>query len=351
MDLLKKSTALLTLYQHRHGSFPAAPFYPVYQYCWLRDGTFCAYALDLVGLHKNSRSYYLWVNETLKKHLPKLEGLEEKVKRGTFKDDDFLHTRFTLDGNEGKEPWGNFQLDGYGTYLWGLAQHLKLSHEDGILHESMSVVQAVAQYLQKYWYLPCLDSWEENKNIHPSTLASIYGGLTSLKELLPPLVEEAILERIKTYVRQNFSKPGYFFKTFEENIVDANLLWLAVPYKLVESDDPLMVKTVEKIEEDIKFQGLYRYRGDTFYGGGEWLILTAWLGWYYVEAGRREEAQKILKWLELQADDYGQLPEQVPHHVQYPEKYSEWVARWGEIAKPLLWSHAMYIILHQALFN
>lgn len=349
MDLLQKSTALLTLYQHRSGSFPAAPFFPVYQYCWLRDGTFCAYALDLMGLKDNSRSFYRWVKRTLQKHLPKLEGLKEKVLTGNYRDDDFLHTRFTLEGEEGKEPWGNFQLDGYGTYLWGLVQHVKLSGEETVLQESREVVQAVAHYLQEYWCLPCLDCWEENKNLHPSTLACIYGGLQSLAELQPQWVDPRVLAGIKSYVLQNFSKPGYFVKTLDSEAVDANLLWLAVPYGLVEPGHPLMRKTVAKIKAELQVQGLYRYRGDSFYGGGEWVVLTAWLGWYKAVLGQGEEAREILKWIELQADEYGQLPEQVAKHLQYPERYGQWVARWGKIAQPLLWSHALYIILRRAL--
>jgi hypothetical protein len=29
--------------------------------------------------------------------------------------------------------WGNFQIDGYGTWLWALAEHVKLSGNEKIL--------------------------------------------------------------------------------------------------------------------------------------------------------------------------------------------------------------------------
>jgi len=29
---------------------------------------------------------------------------------------------------------------------------------------------------------------------------------------------------------------------------------------------------------------MHRYADDTYYGGGEWVLLATWLGWYYVEA-------------------------------------------------------------------
>jgi len=39
------------------------------------------------------------------------------------------------------------------------------------------------------------------------------------------------------------------------------------------------------------------------------------------------------------------LPEQVAENLNAPSYYPTWVERWGEIASPLLWSHAKYIIL------
>ncbi|WP_227763647.1 glycoside hydrolase family 15 protein [Zhaonella formicivorans] len=345
MDLLKKSIAVLTLYQHRSGAFPASPFFPVYNYSWLRDGTFCAYALDLVREHAGSLAFYRWVNNTLAKYLPKLEKLEAKICSGNWHDDDFLHARFTLEGEEGTEPWGNFQLDGYGTYLWGIVQHCKLVGSEHILNESEEVVRSVAQYLQKMWGMECLDCWEENKDRHPSTLASIYGGLKSLEEFRPNLVNEVILANIEQFIFDNFAKPGYFTKAVNTDKVDSSLLWLVVPFGLVEPGHPLMQKTVDRITAELQQQGLYRYLGDTYYGGGQWILLTAWLGWYYLLQGQREEAQRLLDWIEAQADEYGQLPEQVNQKVQFPHKYQEWVQKWGEVAKPLLWSHAMHIVL------
>ncbi len=74
-------------------------------------------------------------------------------------------------------------------------------------------------------------------------------------------------------------------------------------------------------------------------------MLTAWLGWYYLQAGAQDRAEKALKWVEAQSDGDGQFPEQVPVNLIDAALYEPWRARWGEIAKPLLWSHAKYIIL------
>jgi GH15 family glucan-1,4-alpha-glucosidase len=56
--------------------------------------------------------------------------------------------------------------------------------------------------------------------------------------------------------------------------------------------------------------------------------------------------QTCMEWIEAHADSKQYLPEQVAEHLNRPSYYSTWVDRWGEIASPLLWSHANYIILH-----
>jgi len=39
------------------------------------------------------------------------------------------------------------------------------------------------------------------------------------------------------------------------------------------------------------------------------------------------------------------LPEQVNDFALSPKHYEPWLKKWGPVASPLLWSHAMYIIL------
>lgn len=129
-------------------------------------------------------------------------------------------------------------------------------------------------------------------------------------------------------------------------MVDASLLGLSTPYGVISESDTLMVETISQIEETlVNDGGVYRYAEDSYYGGGQWILLTAWLGWYYARAGNDQKAAQIKAWVESQADDAGQLAEQLPHHLIEPDYYPIWRERWGDIASPLLWSHAKYIIL------
>ncbi len=114
---------------------------------------------------------------------------------------------------------------------------------------------------------------------------------------------------------------------------------------MVDPRSPVAERTYEQVRDQLLRGGVYRYLGDTFYGGGEWLILTAWLGWHEARTGRREAAVRRLEWVAAQATRDRHLPEQVSGAAQRPEHIAEWTRRWGPVATPLLWSHAMFVTL------
>ena len=91
--------------------------------------------------------------------------------------------------------------------------------------------------------------------------------------------------------------------------------------------------------------GVHRFTADVFYGGGQWILLSALLGWNLAVAGDTAGAWRLLRWIADQATPDGDLPEQVAHHLLHPGSRDEWIARWGTVATPLLWSHGMYLIL------
>ncbi len=262
---------------------------------------------------------------------------------------DLLHTRYTVNGEPGEEEWPNFQLDGLGTWLWALGDH---SHRTGHAPDAAvrEAVGLAADYLAALWSLPCYDCWEEFPDeVHPHTLGAIYAGLGAA-EALTGHVYGTVREAIRARVLDEGVADGRFVKYLGSDTVDASLLGLAVPYGLVAVDHPTMQRTAAEIQRTLcAGGGVHRYLDDTYYGGGQWVLLTAWLGWYLAQAGQREEAAALLAWVEAQATPEGWLPEQVPDALNDPACYDPWLRRWGEIASPLLWSHAMAIVLSKEL--
>ena len=360
MDFLtNKSVELLLSCQSAEGAFYACPNFDTYRYSWFRDGSYCALALSEFGKQQEAWNFFEWGAGVVLRYQDKIRRTIAAVDRG----DELIasqcfHSRFTVEGYEVPGNWGHNQLDGLGTWLWVLGQ---LRKQNCALPISAQVAEAaglVKEYLMSLWKVPCSDCWEEHEDmLHTYTLASISAGLYSFSELFADPRSAECAKEIKAFILNNCVNSGTFIKSIPEIGkksspllgVDANLIALNTPYHLFEWQDPLFQKTLEKIERELLTPGLHRYREDTYYGSGEWVLLTEWLGWAYAQAGEIGKAQTILDWSRKQADADGNLPEQVPHGLFAPNSYPEWVERWGKIASPLLWSHAQYLLLVKSI--
>lgn len=353
MELYQKSIDIILANQSEYGSFRAGPSFETYKYSWIRDGSFIAHALDAADESEHADAFFCWVDTVIRRGARKVEMIERKTADGErLEKSDFLNARFTLDGfEETEEGWGNFQLDGYGTWLWALAEHMQKTGRTEVPGAFRESVELSIRYIQSLWHYPNYDIWEENSDkIHTSTLACLYGGLNAIGRYLKDVQTGRLAARIRTYLLTNCVKNGTFVKYIGTDDVDASLLWLALPFGVVAVDDPIFKGTVNKIEQDLLHDGgLHRYRKDTYYGGGEWVLLSCWLGLYDAAVGRDDEAAHILGWVEHSADENGNLPEQVCEHMNDETKYDDWVRLWGAPASPLLWSHAMYILLKKEM--
>lgn len=350
-DLRHQSIAVILRNQSKTGAYIACPTFPPYQYSWFRDGAYIAFAMDLCGEHESSARFHEWAARAVVRRESVVRGAVHKIAAGAaLSAEDVLHTRYTLNGAVGEEDWPNFQLDGFGTWLWALAEHLRISGA-GLTERQRQGADLATEYLSVLWKMPCSDCWEEFPEVvHPHTLAAIYGGLKAAESLLG-VNHVALREEIREYILEHNIESGYFVKFANQPDVDASLIGLALPYKVFELDDARIQATIHRIDSTLRVDGggVHRYPTDTYYGGGEWVVLAGWLGWYYAEVGENAKVMELLAWMEAQADVKGNLPEQVPQTLNDGSFYDPWHERWGEIAKPLLWSHANYLILSEAL--
>ena len=352
-NLVEISIEVIRNNQATSGAYVASPTFSQYGYSWFRDGMWIAHSMDCVGEHESATAFHRWVANTIDSHATKIEHLLAKIKYGEIiVEADYLPTRFTVDGTIGQDDWTDFQLDGYGAWLWGAVQHCH-NHDPKLWHEIRPAVAVLVRYLEAIWHYPNYDCWEEFRHEqHLSTFAALYAGLNAVAHHDPELVPAELPCRIKAYALSNgVAQEGHFMKFLGNAEVDASLLWTAVPFGLVDIHDPIFAKTLEKIERDLYRDGggVYRYCADTYFGGGEWLLLATWLAWVYLQLGRTGEAETIMHWVEAQADAEGHPPEQVDGHLLDTSYYAGWVERWGTSASPLLWSHAMYLIVQSLM--
>lgn len=343
MSHVDRSIEVILAGQDAGGGYVACPTFPTYRYAWLRDGAWCAYALGLYGHDESVAAFHRFVAWCVLANEALFANPGESPPP----------TRYALTGRveeAGDDPWPNFQLDGYGTWLWVLAHHVQRGHRP--TDEELRAAQLVAGYLQAIGTSRCYDCWEEHRERrHTSTLAAVVAGLHSAAGMLGDRRSAEAAARYRTLLFAEHVRAGSFVKHEATDAVDASLLWLSTPMAVVAPDDPLMVHTARRVAEELTGPagGVRRYLGDSYYGGGEWVLLTAWLGWHEAATGDLAGARKRLSWTEAAFSPDGDLPEQLTTHPQDPDMVAPWVGRWGQVASPLLWSHAMHLILAAAV--
>lgn len=350
--LARRSVEVLKAGQASTGAFVASPSFPTYRYAWLRDGAFCAHALDAVGERESAGAFHAWVERSIEGHRPLIESAIVRSSAGEEPPpEEMPPARYALDGSLEQpdgEPWPNFQVDGYGMWLWALAEHLA----GRPVGDSRRTVELVARYVQATWTLKSFSCWEEfDGGEHASTLGAAVAGLDAAARLLENADWAAEADRVRAALLERFVGDGRFRRGPADERLDGSLLWLGVPFGVVPLDDRRFTATVQAIRADLYRPGggVYRYRGDTYYGGGEWILLACSLGWHEAVTGNPGAIEPIRDWVHAQARPNGDLPEQVEDYAQDPEMIEPWVKRWGPIATPLLWSHAMYLIMESAV--
>jgi len=340
-------------HQAASGAFIASPSLPSYRFSWLRDGAFVADALSRVGETESAEAFFGWCAGVVEARADRIVALVERHRGGEqIEPREHLHCRYTVDGCEFEGEWSSFQLDGYGSWLWALGEHAR-RHEASIAPFARGAALSVS-YVAEFWAEPCFDWWEERWGRHTATLASVYAGLAAAREWegLPGETRERAdraADRIDAAIRAEAVVGERLGGELGDARLDASLIACATPFRALEPGDPLLAATVAALEETIAHGGVHRYPGDTYYGGGEWLLLAAFLGWWYSEVGRLDDAGRQLEWIEARAEPNGNLPEQVDEHVLSPEGLEEWTGRWGASPSPLLWSHALYLTLADEL--
>lgn len=351
-SLRARSINVILEHQHPSGAYVASPNFGVYGYSWFRDGAFIAEAMRTVGERASAERFHMWAANTVNARRGQIAELIDRSRNGDEpRPDEHLHCRYHLDGSTSEDEWTNFQLDGFGTWLWAVSRH----HADDAPASVREAAQALVPYLTHFWAAPSFDWWEESPgHVHVSSVGCIATGLTAIAAV--PWVDAdtrhlayVTARDIEHAISVHGTVDGTLRKWFGSGDVDASVLSLVAPLAFVDPSGAMAESTVSAIRSQLAKPGVHRHLDDTYFGGGQWLLLTAMLGLAESAIGDDVSARQRLQWVETQADANGDLPEQVPVNLLYPEYEQQWIDQWGPVASPLLWSHAMYLLLHDAL--
>lgn len=345
--LARESIVQILKWQDESGAYIASPTFSQYGYAWLRDGAFCALAMHVSGETESASRFNAWVGSTVAKYENLfVEGMLRLQDGKEVLRENAPPTRFHMDGSveiDHHEVWPNYQLDGYGTWLSVLNQV-----ESTFTESVLRAVEIVADFLMVAWTHPCYDCWEEGGElVHGSTLLSVAGGLKAAGEITGDSQYLTEYEKIINRIERDFVLEGHFIKNPGNPRIDASLAWAALPHRAYKSDHPVVLRTLEAIREQLRNPqgGVKRYLGDTYYGGGDWVLLEGLLAWNAAANDDRASWEVSRKWFSTIADSQFLLPEQLLEDVQDFKMISPWEKRWGKVANPLLWSHAMYLLM------
>jgi len=355
-QLVLAGTRFILEQQTAGGAYPASPSFSAYAgYCWFRDGSYIADAMSAVGQIESAERFFDWCSNVLTSRSERIGHIVDESRSGRPPaDEHMMPTRFTLDGADGRDDWWDFQLDGYGTWLWALAEH-RTRHGRSLVRWADAIALTV-DYLSCSWERPCYDWWEEAaQHVHVSTLGCIAAGLSSIAatghlEDLRASRATAAADGIRRRVQADGVRDRHLTKWLGTEAVDASLLALIAPMNFLDPLSPIGSGTISAVEDQLTVNnGVHRYLADSYYGGGQWPLLSCFLGLAQEAAGNRSRARELLDWAASTARENTDLPEQVEERLLDPGHLQPWIDRWGPSASPLLWSHAMFIRLAAAL--
>ncbi|BAU32918.1 glycoside hydrolase family 15 protein [Microcella alkaliphila] len=351
-DLARSSVSLITSLQHPSGAYPASPTFSAYQgYSWFRDGAFIADGVSSAGAVNSASRFFDWCQRMLVERRSRITEIVEAAAAGRpLPDEHMLPTRFTMEGAEGDDDWWDFQTDGYGTWVWAAVAHAD-RHGLDVARWRDGIALSV-DYLAATWSRPCYDWWEEHREqVHVSTLLCIVAGLEAAVRSAAVEGDRADAARgaaaaARDLVARRGVHDGHLTKWLGSTDVDGSLSAAIAPLGVIDATSPLGRASIRAVDDALDVGGgVHRFSFDTFYGGGQWPLLSCMLGLAYAAAGDRPAALARLEWAARTVTPEGYLPEQVSDHLLAPERRAEWVERWGDVATPLLWSHAMFVRL------
>jgi GH15 family glucan-1,4-alpha-glucosidase len=354
--LAEQGRVLILSLQDDGGAYPASPTFSAYRgFAWLRDGAFIADGMSAAGESESATAFFDWCDRAITACGPRVERIVAAAASGTpMPDHEMLPARFALDGGlggtDGVSEWWDFQLDGYGLWMWAALAHARRHGVDPARWQRG--IELTVDYLVSSWHRPCYDWWEMYiEEVHVSTLGSIAAGLrdAAIEPFLDPeraAAAAGTADAIVEFIRRAGVRGGHLVKWVGSDQVDASLAALVGMLRVIEPTSPLGLTTIAELDRQLAIDGgVHRFLDDTFYGGGQWPLLSCLLGLAHVAASDEARGLELLRWAARTVRASGSMPEQVPDHLLDPSFVAEWEERWGPSADPLLWSSAMFLRL------
>lgn len=310
-----------------------------YHYVWLRDSFYEVMPYLELDSDEYERTYHR-ILDILNDYAFKFNPIYMK-KPDTVAD--YIHPRYCEEGKEIPVEWGNAQNDATGAILYGIAKGEKFGKKIIRNEVDRKTVQNLVWYLNTCRYWEDLDNgmWEENRELHMSSVGACLAGLYEIKGIV--YVPDFLIEAGQVAISSLFPKES-LTKDF-----DLAQLSLIYPYNLLSNVQTKII--VEQVENNLlRNAGVLRYIGDSYYNSAledtrklpnsfyvgkeaEWTMGIPWLALCYIRLGDQKKAEYYIRQAESLMLEGSKLPKLYYAHT-----------RKENINNPLGWSNALYIM-------
>ena len=312
-ELINQHLKILKNLQYESGLFAASKkdTDTGYNKSWLRDNFYECLAFEVLDDWKTVAKTYHALLNVFKKHESKIDSaIQKKPEHRQF----YIHARFhpeTFD--EFWEEWGNKQNDSIGAILFKIGE-LEQHKNVHILKTKADkrIVQKLVWYLQavEYWQDEDSGMWEENEEVHASSVGACVAGLKMLKDLPYIDIPDDLIEKGEATLKSILPRESV------TKFVDLSLLSLIYPYNVVtERQTKRILKNVRYLLE--RNRGVIRYKNDHYYNKNkdgyseeaEWCFGFSWLVIIYALRNEKDLAEKFVKKMMKTITEEGEVPE------------------------------------------
>jgi len=330
---LNKSIKILESLQHETGLFSASrkDVKTGYNLCWIRDTVYASLGLEAAKNTAAVRKVYRALIDIFLKHEYKIDWMiSQPLPKEPFR---YIHARYDpVEMKEMWEEWGNKQNDAIGAVLFKIGElegkGVKIIRNGNDLR----ILQKLVDYLEAihYWHDKDNGMWEENEEVHASSLGACVAGLKSIAKVGGITVQQQLIEKGEEALNSLLPRES------EAREVDLALLSLIYPYNLATPQQrDAILKNIE--ETLVRQRGVIRYPGDKYHSENnceaEWTFGFPWLAIIYKQLNNPEKhAYYTRKTLEAMNEN-GEMPEL---YFGQTDRHNE--------NTPLAWSQSLSVV-------
>jgi GH15 family glucan-1,4-alpha-glucosidase len=306
--MLTNSLSLLKGLQHPSGLFSASQLdvSTGYNKAWLRDNLYEALGLEQVDLQSALKTYWALFDVFLK-HEYKIDHAIDK--KPEYKHQ-YIHARYhPLNLTEFEEEWGNKQNDAVGLFLFNVGNLMSKGIKVTRNEHDLRILAKLVKYLAsiEYWKDEDNGIWEENEEVHASSVGACVAGLQKIQEFV--FVPQHLIEKGKKALHKLLPQ--------ESATKDVDLALLSLIWPLHITNKKQTEQILKNVEQYLlRKRGVIRYKADQYYARGngknteaEWCFGLPWLAIIYRNLGNFEKYKLYLQKTIAVLNDQGELPE------------------------------------------